>query len=292
MKERDHAVTEGWLSIIGNTILFVLKYWAGIVSGSVALIADAWHTLTDSLSSVIVLVAAWFSKKPADDEHPYGHGRAELVASIVIGVLLVVIGFEFIAKGIERLQGGDEASYGTIAIVVTVVSILVKEAMAQYALWAGKKTGNTAVKADAWHHRTDALSSVVILVGIFLGRYFWWIDGAMSIVVALMIFYASWEILREAVNHVIGIEPPQELKKSIQQLADEVTGKKMQLHHIHLHDYGRHKEMTCHICLPGDMTILESHSLASVVEKSVKEKFKIVLTIHVEPKNTESCPKA
>lgn len=292
MKKRDLAVTEGWLSIAGNTILFGLKYWAGIVSGSVALIADAWHTLTDSLSSVIVLIAAKISQKPADEEHPYGHGRAELVASIIIGVLLVVIGFEFIIKGINRLQDKEAAVYGTIAIIVTVISILIKEGMAQFALWAGKKTDNTAVKADAWHHRTDALSSVVILVGIFLGRFYWWIDGVMSIIVALLIFYASWEILHEAVNKVIGTEPNEELKREIQSLADDVTGCNLQLHHIHLHDYGNHKEMTCHICMPGEMTISDSHEKASQIEDAVFREFNIVLTIHVEPRNSESCPKA
>ncbi len=291
MKKRDLAVTEGWLSIIANTLLFGLKYWAGIVSGSVALIADAWHTLTDSLSSVIVLVSAKISRKPADKKHPYGHGRAELVASIVIGVLLVVIGLEFILKGIERLQTHEQASYGIIAIIVTAVSILLKEGMAQYALYAARKSGNSAVKADAWHHRTDALSSVVILVGIFLGKYYWWIDGVLSIIVALLIFYASWEILHEAVNKVIGTEPSEELKNDIQQLADNIAGYNMQLHHIHLHDYGNHKEMTCHICMPGELTIFDSHEKASKIEKAVFREFGIVLTIHVEPIDTDSCLK-
>lgn len=291
-KPRDYAVTEGWLSIAGNTILFVLKYWAGIVSGSVALIADAWHTLSDSLSSGIVLFAAHYSKKPADKDHPYGHGRIELVAAIMIGVLLAVIAFDFVLKGIDRLQGGKEATFGVIAIVVTVLSILIKEAMAQYALYAGRKTGNSAVKADAWHHRTDALSSVIVLVGILVGKYFWWIDGVLSIVVALLIFYAAWEILRDAVNQVLGQKPDEKLKKEVQMLADTVSDRKINLHHIHLHDYGHHKEMTAHICLPGNMTIDESHSLASKIEKAVKANHDVVLTIHVEPRDTDSCPQA
>jgi len=292
MKKRNLAIIEGWLSVIGNTLLFGLKYWAGIMSGSVALIADAWHTLSDTISSVIVIAAAMFSNKPADKQHPYGHGRAELVAAIIIGVLLAVIGFDFILKGISRLKSDESATYGTIAIVVTIISIVVKEGMAQYAMWAGKKSNNAAVKADAWHHRTDALSSVVILIGIFFGKNYWWIDGVLSILVALMIFYAAYEILRDAVNKVIGTEPEQKLKEEIQLLADNITHSKLCLHQIHLHDYGKFKEMTCHICLPQEMTIHDSHELATKIEDEVFDKYQITLTIHVEPSDTKYCPQS
>ena len=292
MKKRNLAITEGWLSVIGNTLLFGLKYWAGIMSGSVALIADAWHTLSDTISSVIVIAAAMFSNKPADKQHPYGHGRAELVAAIIIGVLLAVIGFDFILKGISRLKSDEAATYGTIAIVVTIISIVVKEGMAQYAMWAGKKSNNAAVKADAWHHRTDALSSVVILIGILFGKHYWWMDGVLSILVAILIFYAAYEILRDAVNKVIGTEPEQKLKEEIQLLADNITHSKLCLHHIHLHDYGKFKEMTCHICLPQEMTIHDSHELATKIEEEVFDKYQITLTIHVEPSNTKYCPQS
>ncbi|MDD2322304.1 MAG: cation transporter [Bacteroidia bacterium] len=288
MRKRDLALMEGWLSMVVNVLLFVLKYWAGFVSGSVALVADAWHTLSDSFSSAIVVIAALVARKPADQKHPFGHGQAELIASIIIGVLLAIIGFEFILQAIERFQERQGAKYGTIAIIVTVVSILAKEGLAQYAIWAGEKTENQAVKADAWHHRTDAFSSLIILVGILAGRTIWWIDGALSIVVALLIFYASYEILRDSVNRIMGTDPGEELKKEIQQLADSVTSTKIHLHHIHLHDYGHHKEMTCHICLPGEMTIEESHAYACRIEDAVLEKFSIFLTIHVEPRET-SC---
>lgn len=292
MKKRNLALIEGWLSVVGNTLLFVLKYWAGIVSGSVALIADAWHTLSDTISSVIVISATLFSNKPADKQHPYGHGRAELAAAIIIGVLLAVIGFDFILKGISRLKSDESAMYGTIAIVVTIISIVIKEGMAQYAMWAGKKSHNTAVKADAWHHRTDALSSVVILIGIIFGKHYWWIDGVLSILVALMIFYAAYEILHDAVNKVIGTEPEQKLIEEIQLLADDVAKTKLCLHKIHLHDYGKFKEMTCHICLPEEMTIHDSHEIATKIEELVLAKYQITLTIHVEPSHTKYCPQS
>ena len=108
---------EGWVSIVGNILLFILKFWAGIVSGSIAIIADAWHTLSDSLTSVVVLVGVKLSLRPADREHPFGHGRAELIAALVIGVLLSVVAFNFVVEGVQRLRERQEVNYGTFAII-------------------------------------------------------------------------------------------------------------------------------------------------------------------------------
>ena len=160
------AVRAGWISILVNIVLFALKYWAGVSSGSVAIIADAWHTLSDSISSIIVIVAVWFSTRPADKDHPFGHGRAEMLAAIIIGVILAVVAFEFGMESIRRILNRDAADYGIVAIVVTAVSVLTKEGLARYALMAGKKSGSRSLKADAWHHRSDAISSAIILVGI------------------------------------------------------------------------------------------------------------------------------
>ncbi|NOR73697.1 MAG: cation diffusion facilitator family transporter, partial [Draconibacterium sp.] len=200
MKDINKYISrEGWLSIIGNIFLFVLKYWAGIVTGSIALIADAWHTLSDSVSSVIVLIGGKISQKPADDEHPFGHGRAEHIAAIIIGVLLAIVAFDFVVAAIEKFGTHEKTVFGTIAWIVTIVSILVKEGMAQYAFWAAKKANSSILRADGWHHRTDALSSVVILIGIAVGKYFWWTDAVLGFIVAIMIGYASFEILSKEI---------------------------------------------------------------------------------------------
>ena len=118
---------EGWISIFVNLILFILKFWAGLATGSIAIIADAWHTLSDSISSIIVLIGAKVSTKPADKQHPFGHGRAELITSSIIGVFLAIVAFSFLEESIKKLQQHDSVTFGMIAIVVTVVSILAKE---------------------------------------------------------------------------------------------------------------------------------------------------------------------
>ncbi|MDR0494319.1 MAG: cation diffusion facilitator family transporter, partial [Treponema sp.] len=147
---------EGTVAIILNTALFIVKMWAALVSGSIALAADAWHTLSDSLSSVVVVIAAKLSSKKADKEHPFGHGRWEQISSLFIAVILGIIAYEFLKDSITQFKEKKDVEYGLLAIIVTIISIVAKEALAQYAFYIVRKTGNSSVKADGWHHRSDA----------------------------------------------------------------------------------------------------------------------------------------
>ena len=275
---------EGWLSIAANILLFVLKYWAGVVTGSVAIIADAWHTLSDSFSSIIVLVGMKISSKPADKEHPFGHGRAELIASLFIGILLVVIAFNFIAESLHKLESHESVQYGTIAVVAMVASIAVKEGLAQYAIWAGKRTRSNTLKADGWHHRSDAISSVMILVGILLGKYFWWIDGVLGILVAGMIGWAAYGIIRDAVHPLMGEKPSTELIRSLQHVGIQTLGFDPKPHHIHIHRYGEHVELTFHINLDGALSLEEAHDYIVKLEHAVEQKLEMTATIHADPR--------
>ena len=274
---------EGWISMIVNIILFGLKYWAGVVSGSVALIADAWHTLSDSLSSIVVLIGVKISGKPADEEHPFGHGRAELIASVIIAVFLAVIGFNFIKESILKLTSHEMANYGKVAIVVTIISILLKEGTAQFAFWAGKKAQAPSLKADGWHHRTDAISSIIILIGIFLGKHIWWIDGVLGLIVSLMIFYAAYEILKESANSLMGEKPSSDLIKKLRALSKEAAGYDVKVHHVHIHRYGEHKELTFHIALPDEIELKQAHKIIESIEEKVELRLGMDATIHPDP---------
>jgi len=270
-------------SLILNIVLFGIKLWAGIVSNSVALIADAWHTLSDSISSVAVLIGLKVSSQPADKKHPYGHGRAEIISAVVVGVLLAVVGFNFLIESILRLRGHEEVHYGTVAIVVTIISIVVKEGMAQYSVIIGRKSKSKALIADGWHHRSDAISSVVILVGIFIGRKLWWVDGILGILVSLMLFYTTYVILRDAVSVLLGEDIDKSTKKEIKKLYKSVTDYNLQPHHFHAHQYGSHTELTFHIRLPGDMSLKEAHDIATKYENTIFKKYGLIATIHIDP---------
>ena len=264
-------------------MLFAIKYWAGVVSGSLALLADAWHTLSDTISSVVVIIGAKISAKPADKEHPFGHGRANLISAIIIGVLLAVIAFNFIIEGFKKLSTHEGAHYGIIAIVVTIVSIVVKELMAQFSYWTARKTGNPSLKADGWHHRSDAISSLIILVGIFLGKYWWWIDAVLTMAVSLLIFFAAYEVISKGASPLLGEIPEEETLKKLNKIATAVTGGNPYLHHVHLHQYGDHIEITLHIRLPKEISLEKAHEIATNLEREIDVKMNMEATIHMEP---------
>lgn len=282
-KRNQQIFMAGFISIAGNLLLFILKFWGGFVSGSVAIMADAWHTLSDSLSSVVVLIGAKISHRPADKEHPYGHGRAELIAAILIGMMLMGVSWEFLTQAFENLQSRHSVEYGWIPLMVVVVSIVSKEIMAQYAFFISKKYDSESVRADGWHHRSDALSSLVILAGIFIGRYFWWIDSFLAALVALLILYSAYEIIRDASSRLMGNPPSIKTVEKVRQLGIKICNEDLNIHHIHMHEYGTHREMTLHIELPGNWTLDRVHNVANELEKQILHELDIEATVHIDP---------
>jgi cation diffusion facilitator family transporter len=276
---------EGIISVAVNSLLFVLKLWAGIVTGSIALTADAWHTLSDSLSSIIVIVAVKLSSRKPDNEHPFGHGRWEHIAALFIAFFLAIIAFDFLKDSIIQVKNHESTTFGTVAIVVTIISIIAKEALAQYAFYIGRKTGNVSIKADGWHHRTDALSSIIVLVGILFANQFWWIDSVLGAIISFMLFYATYQIAKEAINKLLGEQPSAELIDKIKKSVLHYTAEDMQLHHFHIHNYVGHQELTFHIKLKNDLSIAEGHKIATDIENIVFEQFGIMSTVHVEPQD-------
>jgi len=289
-KERETrlAYLEGWASISLNILLFAGKYVVGTTSGSVAIIADAWHTLSDSISSLLVLIGVKWSRKPADADHPYGHGRADAIASLVIGVLLVLVAVFFGRDSIERLLDQERARYGFWAVAVTLLSIAGKEVLARFSLWASQRCSCASLRADAWHHRSDALSSGVILVGIAAARFFpaaWWMDGVLGLLVCLFILKAAIEIFREVLGPLLGEAPSPRLVAEVESICRRVCGDTCRPHHFHVHDYGRHTELTFHILLPGETTLAAGHATASRLEAAVKGELGVDATIHLEPES-------
>ena len=274
---------EGLVSVILNLILFVLKYYAGIESASLAVIADSWHTLSDSLTSLVVILGIKLSSKKPDKEHPFGHGRWEQISALIIAILLALVGVEFMKDAIAKLRGHEAADFGWLAYLATVASIVLKEGLARYAFYIARKTGNAAVKADGWHHRSDALSSLMVLAGLFLSPYFWWIDSVLGMLISFMLFYAAYGIIREAVNKILGEEPSEEVIGKVEQIVKAEMGNVAYPHHYHIHHYGDHIEFTFHIKVPGEETVEEAHRKATLIEMQIKTELKIDATIHIEP---------
>ncbi|MCW3785164.1 cation diffusion facilitator family transporter [Plebeiibacterium sediminum] len=282
MEKYKLGIFISWASIILNIALFIIKFWAGILFHSVALIADAWHTLTDSISSVAVLIGIKISSKPADETHPFGHGRAELMSTIFVGILLALVGANFTYESVLKLRMHESVEYGNFAIIVTIISIVVKEVMAQYSIFYGKKINAKSLIADGWHHRSDAFSSIIILGGIFVGKYFWWVDGVLGLLVSLLIFYTTYKILKESLSIFLGEKIDDDLKESIQKIGIHNFNSDLDPHHFLIHQYGNHSELTFHISLPGNMSLTEAHQIATKYENAIMEIHSIGVTIHID----------
>ena len=216
-------------------------------------------------------------------EHPYGHGRAELISTLVIGIVLALIGINFFRESIYRLIHRESAVFGFWAKAITIISILVKELLAQISFYAGRKNNSPSLKADGWHHRSDALSSVIILFGIFFGKNYWWMDGVLGVIVSAMILYASYDIIKNTLGDMIGKSIDEKTLKEIRELVDSIIEREVHLHHIHMHIYGNHKELTCHIKLPPDMSLKKAHDIANHIEDQIRSQMNIEATIHMEP---------
>jgi len=272
-----------WISIALNIVLFALKYWAGLTFHSVAMIADGWHTLADSLTSLVVIAGFWIACRPADEKHPFGHGRAEAIGSIIIGTLLAVIGFHFLMESLSKLKNYESAEFGIPAIIIFTASTVAKEGLAQISIWAGKKLDSYSLKADGWHHRSDAIASGLIVVGAIFGGKTWWIDGIMGMGISIFILYTAFGILKEVASSLLGEEVDELTKEKIEEIVEKVAPLATDVHHLHIHRYGDHVELTLHIYLPSEMALKDVHDRALAIEDAIRKEMNMEATVHVDP---------
>lgn len=282
MNKQKISYIEGFVSITINIILFVLKYRAGLFAGSVAIIADAWHTLSDSITSLIVIFGSKIAAKKPDKEHPFGHGKVEFIISIIIGILLFVVGFNFIVESVKKLKANEIVLYNNFAIIVFIISVILKEGLAQFAFILGKNSDSKAIIADGWHHRSDALASFLILTGILLSKNFWWIDGVLGIIVSILIIQMAYSIIIDSSDILLGKGNDKKTEENIKETIKNICGSDHKMHHLHIHEYGEHKEATFHIKFPDDTTIETAHSIANKIENTLKHRYNIDATIHLE----------
>jgi cation diffusion facilitator family transporter len=283
LKNHQIGYVEGILSAVVNTALFGLKLWAGRESGSVSITADAWHTLSDTLTSLVVVFGFWIASKPRDSKHPFGHGRAEVIAAVVIGTLLAVVGFSFLKESFLQLRERTAAVFSVSAIIVVAVSVVVKEGVAQFSIRAGRRINSKSLVADGWHHRSDAISSGLILVGVLFGRRIWWIDGALGFGVSALILIAAVQIVRHSAGPLMGEAPDRQVVGQIRDIVARYAPAVTDIHHVHVHRYGGHTEVTLHATLSGDTTVASAHEIATLVEHHLRADLGMEATVHVEP---------
>ena len=277
------GVFEGRVSVLVNGILFVIKLAIGLMVGAVSVIADAVHTLSDVVSSAVVIWGFKQSEKPADVEHPYGHGRAEYIATLIIAVLLMVAGIEFIKAAIDRIRNPELVEAERWMIIALGVTIVLKEITARYAEFLSTKIASGTLHADAWHHRSDAISSMLVVGALIAGKYGYpSSDGWAGLGVALFLIYTGFEIAKDAVDDLIGKPPTSEEVEVIRQIVMSVDGV-LGAHDIIVHSYGHDKFASVHVEIDADETTAVAHDISEEVGDKLEKAIGVEPTVHLDP---------
>lgn len=283
------------VTIVGsivNFLLLVFKFFAGIAGHSAAMLADAVHSLSDFITDIVVIVFVRIAGKPEDKGHDYGHGKYETLATAIIGLLLLCVGFGIFWNGASSiytfLRGGQLESPGVVALVAALVSIVSKEILYQYTVIQGKKLNSQAVIANAWHHRSDALSSIGTAIGIggaiLLGDHWRVLDPVAAVVVSFFIMKVSVRLLIPCVDELLEKSLPEDVVKEIEQTVLSFPGVS-QPHHLRTRRIGNYYAIELHVRMDGKITLEEAHSTATAIENTLKEMFGkgTHVGIHVEP---------
>lgn len=275
-----------------NVVLLIFKFVAGIVGHSAAMLADAVHSLSDFVTDVIVLVFVKISNKPQDKCHDYGHGKYETLATTIIGLALFAVAIGIIVSGATKIadwaHGETLVAPGKLALWAALISIVLKEGVYQYTVIKARKLNSQAVKANAWHHRSDALSSIGTAVGIggaiFLGKRWTVLDPIASLVVGAFIVKVSFDLLKSGLGELLERSLPEDVEKEIMSIAASVDGVS-EPHDLRTRCIGNRYAIELHIYMDGDITLTHAHDKATEVEELLRQHFgeETHIAVHVEP---------
>lgn len=283
----SYGSLEGWVSIVINIVLFAIKLIAGLSVNSISLIADAVHTLADSTTSMVVIIGFKMARKPPDKKHPFGHGRMEPVATLIVSVLLFIAGVELLQKSVHNIINPQTVTASTNIILIITGTIFIKELLARFSFELGDIIDSKTLKADALHHRSDVIATALVVVALIASRFGYnSIDGIMGVFVALIIFYSAYEIGKETLDPLLGEAPSKETLREIQKLAMAHSGVSG-VHDIIFHRYGRTSIISLHIEVSDKESAFKLHELAEAVEEEIGRKIGGTVIVHVDPINKE-----
>ncbi|MDD7277644.1 MAG: cation diffusion facilitator family transporter [Bacteroidales bacterium] len=296
MKENQREKEIYKVTIVGalaNVILLIFKFVAGIISNSAAMIADAVHSLSDFITDVVVIVFVKISSKPQDKSHDYGHGKFETLATLIIGIALLFVGLMILYNGASATYrciwlGEELHRPGMIAFWAAIFSIILKEAVYQYTVFKGKNLNSQAVIANAWHHRSDAFSSIGTAVGIggaiFLGDKWVVLDPIAAIVVSVFIINVSLKIIIKSINELLEKSLPDEIENEIIKVAESFDMVK-DVHDLRTRRIGNNIAIEMHLLMDGNLSLQCTHNTTELIESELRKKYgeHTHIAIHVEP---------
>ena len=286
LKKRErYGIVSGIVGIICNIILSVSKFFIGVLSNSVSIMADGINNLSDASSNIVTILGAKLANKPVDAEHPFGHGRMEYISALVVAFLIFLMGFELGKSSIEKIINPQEVTFSIVSLVVLILSIVVKLWLAGFNGKIFKKTNNVNAKAVKQDSLNDCLATFAAIIALLISSFtdFIYADGIIGLIVAFVVILAGVGILNDIVGNLLGKAPDPELVKSM----EELMLKEKWIYGVHdliIHDYGPGRIIaSAHAEVPCDADILEVHEVIDRVEKEINSKLKIVMCIHMDP---------
>jgi len=280
----SYGILGGVVGIIVNFSLFLIKLSVGLLVSSIAVMADAFNNLSDTASSIITIVGFKMAEKPADAEHPFGHGRIEYLSALIVAFMVMIVGFQFVKSSVEKILNPTQVNFETIPFILLLVSITLKIWLSTFNKFVGNKINSSALKAAGVDALGDVFTSSCVAISFLASRFTTFpVDGYFGAVVALFIIYSGFCLVKDTINPLLGEAPDKELVESIKNLVlgyDHITG----VHDLVVHNYGPGKCMSSiHAEIPSDIDVMEIHEIIDLAEREVSKKLGIYLVIHMDP---------
>lgn len=282
---------------VGNLLLLIFKFIAGFVGNSAAMIADAVHSLSDFLTDIVVVIFVRISSRKEDSDHNYGHGKFETLATVIIGITLGFIGFEIMKNGVttiaEVIKGAEIPAPSTLALVAAIASIIIKEILYRLTAAIGQKYNSPAVVANAWHHRSDAFSSIGTAVGIggaiLLGSSWRILDPIAAVIVSIFILQTAYQLTKGGIDELLEKSLPRETEEKIKEIILSVK-KTGAPHHLRTRRIGSHYSIDVHVRMDRNISLLEAHDIATEIEQRLKKEYGegTFINIHMEPQKVSA----
>lgn len=275
------------VGIIANTILFITKLIVGMITSSISVTADAFNNLSDATSSLITMLGFKLASKPADKEHPFGHGRIEYISGLIVSFMVILVGFEFVKSSYSRISNPVPINFQTVPFILILLSIGVKVWLSSFNKYVGKKINSSALQASSFDALSDVITSSCVALSLILSKWTSFpVDGYIGIVVSLFIMYSGFSLIKDTLDPILGEAPDEELVEKITNGVlsyKYITG----VHDLVIHNYGPGKFMaTLHAEVPDSMSIVQIHEIIDRAEKELSSELNILLVIHMDPINT------
>lgn len=274
----------GIVGLVCNVLLFAIKLFAGVLSGSLAIIADAFNNLSDASSVIVTLVGFKLSGAPADRDHPFGHGRMEYLSTMGVAVFIILAGFEVATSSIDKILHPSAAEFSAVSLIILASAIGIKLWMAAFSRHIGKAIDSDAITAAGIDSRNDVICTSLVLVSALVSRFTGWVlDGYIGLAVALFVVWSGFSVIRQTISPLLGQAPDPELVKGIEETVLSYEGV-VGIHDMMVHDYGPGRVIaSLHAEVPADRDMMHSHDVIDLIERDLMNRFNVITCIHMDP---------